>query len=86
MGGLLRVVLHRLSAGSALVIAGEVAELAEALRVVHLILMRALPSLLCTAASMVAVDAHALGVVALVGVRAQEDFLFLSNLVASWDA
>ena len=52
----------------------------------HLILMRALPSLLCTAASMVAVDAHALGVVALVGVRAQEDFLFLSNLVASWDA
>ena len=86
VGGFLRVVLHRLSAGPALVIAGKVAELAEALRVVHLILMRALPGLLCAAASMVAIDAHALGVVALVGVRALEDLLFLADLVASWDA
>ena len=86
VGGFFWVVLHRLSARSALVIAGKVAEFAEALRVVHLILMRALPGLLCAAASMVAVDAHALGVVALVGVRALEDFLFLSDLIAPWDA
>ena len=52
----------------------------------HLIFMRALPGLLCAAASMVAIDAHALGVVALVGVRALEDLLFLGDLVASWDA
>ena len=80
------VVYHGLSARSALVIAGKVAELAEALRVMHLILMSAFPGLLCAAPSMVAIDAHALGIVALVSVRALDYFLFLPDVIASWDA
>ena len=80
------VVFHRLSASSTLVIAGKVAELAEALRVMHLASMSAFPGLLCAAASMVAIDAHALGIIALVSVRALDDFLFLPDVIASWDA
>ena len=80
------VVFHRLSASSTLVIAGKVAELAEALRVMHLASMSAFPGLLCTAVSMVAIDAHALSIVALVSMWTLNYLLFLRYLIAPWDS
>ena len=71
---------------SALVVARKVAELAEALRIMHLIRMSAFPGFLRTAASMVAIHAHALGIKLPIRVRALDDFLFRSDLIASFDA
>lgn len=45
------------------------------------IFVRALPSLFRSALAMIAVDAHALGVVGLVGVRASHDHSLLVDLV-----
>ena len=62
------------------VVAGQVAVLAEALRVVRLVGVRAGPGFLGAALTMVAVNAHALGVVGLVGVRALDHLLFLDRV------
>ena len=78
--------LHRIYTSSALVVAGKVAELAETLRIMHLIRMSAFPGLLRAAASMVAIDTHALGIKLPIRMRALDNFLFRSDLIASFDA
>ena len=65
-----------------LVVAGEVAVLAEAFAVVGLARVRAQPRFLGAASAMVAIHAHALGVVASVLVRAEHN-LPLAELVGS---
>ena len=72
-----RVVLHGLTSSSVLIVAGKVAELAETFRVVHLVRVRALPCLLRSATTMVAVHAHAFGIVALVLVGTTHDLLLV---------
>ena len=69
----------------ALVVARKVAELAEALRIMHLIRMGAFPGLLGAASSMVAIHAHALGIEFPILVRALDHLHFRSNLIASFD-
>jgi len=71
---------------SALVVIGKIAILAEAFRVVSDTFVRALPSFLGTSLAMIAVDAHALGIVGLVGVRASHNYSLLVDLVRTVQA
>ena len=68
-----------------LIVIGQIALLAEALRVVHSAGVQTHPSFLLSAFPMVAVDAHALRVVASICVLALVDLpLLLLNRVDPW--
>jgi len=79
--------LHSCSLGGAtLIVTTEVAVLAESLRIVGFASVRASPGLLGAAAAVIAVSAHALGVVLAVSVRTVGDRLLGQFVVRPWDA
>ena len=83
-GAVVLRLLRSLPVCAVLIVAGEVAVLAEAFAVVGLARVRAQPRLLGAASAMVAIHTHALRVVASVLVRAEHD-LPLAELVGSWN-